>query len=169
MSLNYGIVDTLKLTFISFRYDAFIAIIISCLLLLFLLIINRKSKIINYILTILNILITIIILRYYLFDILSFKFSNFLNNMYFYFFNSVIYLIVFIVVLFRKKCKIIDFIFYILILINLIYSLFMTYYLKNVNIIVIGNIFPMIKFGNILCTLYYILIVLRRLKYHEKL
>ena len=54
----------------------------------------------------------------------------------------------------------INYIFYGLVLINLLYSLFMTYYLSGIELIVIGNIFPMIKFGNIIYLIYYIFILI---------
>ena len=84
--------------------------------------------------------------------------------MYFYYFNSIIYLIIMVVVNFKTKYKKTNYLFYGLVLINLLFSLFMTYYLSNVEIIVIGNIFPMIKFGNIIYISYYIFILVLIIK-----
>ena len=159
MSLNYGIIETLKLFGNCFKYNIFVAIIISCVLFIILLILNKDKKIINYIILILNILLIIIISYYYIKPILSFKFNNTINNMYFYFFNSIIYLIVMTIINFKTKYKKTNYIFYGLVLINLLYSLFMTCYLGNIDLIVIGNIFPMIKFGNIIYIVYYIFII----------
>lgn len=160
MSLNYNIIDTLKLLKDAFKYDMFIAVIISCILFIILLILNKDKKIIKYIVLILNILLVIIISCYYIKSILSFKFNNPINNMYFYFFNSIIYLIIMPIINFKTKYKKINYIFYGLVLINLLYSLFMTYYLSNIDLIVLGNIFPMIKFGNIIYIIYFIIIII---------
>lgn len=159
MSLNYSIIETLKLLKNAFKYDAFFAIIISSILFIIILILNKDKKIINYIILGINILLIIFISYYYIESILTFKFNNPINNIYFYFFNSIIYLVVMIIINFKTKYKRINYIFYGLVLINILYSLFMTYYLKNQNLIVIGNIFPMIKFGNIIYLVYYILLI----------
>lgn len=157
MSLNYNFVDTLKLLLESFNYDIFIAIIISSIIFTILLIINREKKL-KYIISIINIILIIIISILYLKNILTLKFTNPINNIYFYFFNTIIYLIILII---KKNYKIIDLIFYGLSMINILFSIFMTYYLNNIDLIVIGNIFPMIKFGNIIYIVYYILMIFR--------
>ena len=160
MSLKYNIIDTFNLLLNSFKYNIFISIIISSILFVIILIINKNKKIINYIILGINILLVILISRYYVKSILTFKFSNPINNMYFYFFNSIIYLIIMTIVCFKTRYNKINYIFYGLVLINLLYSLFMTYYLGNIELIVIGNIFPMIKFGNIIYFSYYIFILI---------
>lgn len=161
MSLNYSIIETFKLLSNAFKYNIFISIIISSILFVIILIINKDKKTVNYITLILNILLIILISYYYIKSILTFKFSNPINNMYFYYFNNIIYLIVMTIICFKTKYKKINYIFYGLILINLLYSLFMTYYLSNIEIVVIGNIFPMIKFSNILCLVYYFLFIFK--------
>ena len=158
MSLNYNIVETFKLLKNAFKYNIFYSIILSSILLVIILIINKDKKIINYIILSLNILLIIFISYYYISSILTFKFNNPINNIYFYFFNSIIYLIVMSILSFKAKYKQFNYIFYGLVLINLVYSLFMTHYLNNIDLIVIGNIFPMIKFGNIIYFTYYIFI-----------
>ena len=159
MSLNYNIVETIKLLSNSFRYDIFISIIISSILFVIVLIINKDKKIFNYIVLFINILLIVFIGGYYIKSILAFKFNNPINNMYFYFFNSIVYLIIMTILNFREKYKYINYIFYGILLINLLYSLFMTHYLNNAELIVIANIFPMIKFGNIIYLIYYILYI----------
>lgn len=159
MSLNYNIIDTFKLLKDVFKYDVFYSIIISSILFIIILILNKDKKVINYIILVLNILLIILISYYYIKSIFTFKFSNPINNIYFYFFNSIIYLIIMTIVNFKTKYKNINYIFYGLLLINLLFSLFMTHYLNNIEFIVIGNIFPMIKFGNIIYMIYYIFIV----------
>lgn len=159
MSLNYNIIDTFKLLKDCFKYDMFVAIIISSILFVIVLILNKDKKIMNYIILGFNMLLIILIGYYYIKNILTFKFNNPINNMYFYFFNSIIYLVIMTIINFKIKYKKINYIFYGLILINLLFSLFMTHYLENINLIVIGNIFPMIKFGNIIYFIYYIFVI----------
>ena len=159
MSLNYNIIDTLKLLKNAFKYNIFYSIIISCILLVILLILNKDKKLTNYIVTGINIILISIICYYYISSIMTFKFNNFVNNMYFYFFNSIIYLIIMTIINFKTKYKKINYIFYGISLINILYSLFMTHYLGNIPLIVIGNIFPMIKIGNIIYFIYYILLL----------
>lgn len=158
MSLNYGFIDTLKLLKESFHYNIFISIIISSIIFTIILFINKDKKIINYLITVINIVLIIIVWNFYLGDILSFKFSNPINNIYFYFLNTIIYLILLIL---KRKYDILDFIFYGMSLINILFSIFMTNYLNNVDIVVIGNIFPMIKFGNIIYIAYYIFLLIK--------
>lgn len=163
MSLSYSFIDTLKLLSQAFKYDIFIAIILSSIILTIILIINKDRKIINYIVAFINIVLIIDISYYYLNSILTFKFSNPINNIYFYFFNNIIYLIIMTIFTFKSK-KNINFVFYGLSLINILFSLFMTYYLSNVTLVVIGNIYPMIKFGNIIYIVYYVYIFIRLIK-----
>jgi len=131
MSLNYNFIDTLKLLLVSLKYEIFIAIIISMIIFTILLIINKNNKNLNYIISTINLILIIIISVYYLIDILKFKFTNPINNIYFYFFSSIIYLIIMSIMLFKSKYKVLNFIIYALSLINLLFSLFMTYYLNN--------------------------------------
>ena len=159
MSLNYNIIDTFKLLKDSFKYNIFYSIIIVSILLVMILILNKDKKITRYLVLGINILLIILIGYYYIKNILTFKFSNLINNIYFYFFNTIIYLIIISIMNFKTKYKKTNYVFYGLSLINILYSIFMTHYLSNINLIVIGNIFPMIKFGNILYFVYYILLV----------
>ena len=160
MSLNYNIIDTLKLLKNVFKYNIFYSIIISSILLVILLILNKEKKITNYIVLCINIIFIGLICYFYIKDIFKFNFNNPINDIYFYFFNSIIYLIIMTIVNFKTKYKKIHYIFYGISLINILYSLFMTYYLSNISLIVIGNIFPMIKFGNIIYFVYYILMII---------
>ncbi|MBQ9071810.1 MAG: hypothetical protein IJY25_01455 [Bacilli bacterium] len=160
MNLDYNIIKTIKLFKDCFKYEIFIAIIISSILFVILLILNKEKKITKYIVLSLNIIILIIIGYFYIKDIIKFNFSNPINNIYFYFFNTIIYLIVSSIINFKTKYKKTNYIFYGLCLINILFSLFMTHYLSNNTLIVIGNIFPMIKFGNIIYIVYYILLMI---------
>ena len=160
MSLDYNIIDTLKLLKYIFKYNIFYSIIISSILLVIILILNKNKKINNYIVLGINIILIGLICYYYIDDIFTLKFNNPINNIYFYFFNSIIYLIIMFIINLKTKYKKINYIFYQIILINILFSLFMTNYLNNVTLIVIGNIFPMIKFGNIIYFIYYILLLI---------
>jgi len=155
MSLNYNIIETLKLLLNAFHYNIFISIIISSIMFIVLLIINKNKKIIRYLIITLNLLLVILVCYFYLDEILSFDFNNPINNIYFYFFSTNIYLIFLTI---KRKYNILDFIFYGVSLVNILFSIFMTNYLNNSNLIVIGNIFPMIKFGNIIYILYYLIL-----------
>jgi len=64
----------------------------------------------------------------------------------------------------NNKYKKTNYIIYGISLINLLFAIFMTHYLNNQTLIVIGNIFPMIKFGNIIYILYYIFLILIYIK-----
>ena len=157
MSLNYNIIETIKLLGLAFKNNMFISIILSVIVLNIIFVFNKKIK--NYIVLIINLLLIFGILYYYVKDIITIKFSNPINNIYFYFLNSIIFLIINIFISFKTKYKKINTIFYSISLINIIYSLFITYYLKSSTLIVIGNIFPMIKFGNIIYIIYYLLFI----------
>ena len=163
MSLDYNILETFKLLLNAFKYDIFIAIIIATITLVILFIINKNNKKINYLVYSINLILIVSISIYYIKDIISLKFNNPLNNIYFYFFNSIVYLIIMSIVL-KNKYNNINYIMYGLSLIHLLFSLFMTHYLNNQTLIVIGNIFPMIKFGNIIYFLYYIFLIVIYIK-----
>lgn len=163
MSLNYNILETFKLLLNAFKYDVFIALIIGMIILVILLILNKNNKKINYLIYSINLILIVIISVYYIKDIISFNFNNPINNIYFYFSNSIIYLIIMSIVL-NNKYKKINYIIYGISLINLLFSLFITYYLNNQTLIVIGNIFPMIKFGNIIYISYYIFLIVIYIK-----
>ena len=161
MSLNYNFIETLKLLLKSFKYEVMIAIIISSIILTIMLILNRDNKKTKYIVSTINFVLIIIISIYYIKDIIKFNFTNPINNIYFYFFNSIIYLILMCIITFKTKYKKTNYIIYGLSLINLLFSLFMTHYLSNSTLIVIGNIYPMIKFGNIIYIVYYIMLCIK--------
>ena len=103
MSLNYNFIETLKLLLDSLKYGVMIAIIISMIIFVILLIINKENKKTNYIVSIINLVLIIIISIYYVKDIIKFSFSNPINNIYFYFFNTIIYLIIMSIVSFNTK------------------------------------------------------------------
>lgn len=170
MSLDYNLLETIKLLLISFKYDFMISIIISMIIFIILLILNKEKKITKYIIYIINIILIIIICKYYVYEIIKFNFSEPINNIYFYFFNSIVYLIIMNFILDKTKYKNVNYIIYGICLINLLFSIFMTHYLNNQTIIVIGNIYPMIKFGNIIYIAYYIVYLFVSIKkYHNNI
>ena len=83
MNLNYSFYETFKLLIQAFKYNIFISIIVSSIILLIVLILNKDKKFIIFIVLTLNISIIFIILYYYLNQILSFNFNGFINNIYF--------------------------------------------------------------------------------------
>lgn len=158
MSLSLNLIETFKLLINSFKYAIFDTLLISITILIILAIKNKDKKVLKYIITIINIVLIIIINYYYFKNILSFKFSNPINNIYFYFFNTCLYLILFSLMLLKFKIKNTYLIIYGISLVNILFSLFMTHYLNNIVIITISNIYPMIKFGNIIYFIFYVLL-----------
>ena len=77
-----------------------------------------------------------------------------------YFLNSLIFMIVNLVLVLKNKYLKLNIYFYILQIIFLLFSLFMTYYLKNAHLLIIGNIYPEITIGNYIYFIYYIAIIL---------
>lgn len=170
MYLEYNIIKTFNLLIdLINNYTFFKAIIIGAIILGILLFININNDKTKYIILIINFLLIISIVNYYGLNIFD-GFNHYLNNMYSYFFNSILFLS-FINFLYFKdiinKKLIIPF--YIISLINIIFSLFMTFYLKNIDLLVLGNVYPIIKFGNIIYFIFLILIViLQSLKYIKR-
>ena len=164
MYLNYGFFKTFWLLVDCLINNKIIWIIfICCLVLGFIIYLNRNSKIINYIISIINLLIIILIVYYYHNYILSnLVFKHFDKNIYFYFLNSIIYLLLFNIYFYKKKSFIV--IHYLLCLSFIIFSLFMTNYLNNVHLIIIVNIYPMIVYGNYLYFIFYIILFVKCFK-----
>ncbi len=163
MSINLNLSRTFSLLLDSLKYNVMISIIVSSIALFIICILNEKVS--KYIIITINVLLLFLIGKYYIKDIFSFEFSNPLNNMYFYFFNSVIFMIIFSIEAILNKLDKYDYIFNSLFLIFISFSIFMTHYLVNIPDIVIYNIYPMIKFGNILILVYY-LTILTKIGYH---
>ena len=163
MSINLNLSRTFSLLLESLKYNVMISIIVSSIALFIICILNEKVS--KYIIITINVLLLFLIGKYYIKDIFSFEFSNPLNNMYFYFFNSVIFMIIFSIEAILNKLDKYDYIFNSLFLIFISFSIFMTHYLVNIPDIVIYNIYPMIKFGNILILVYY-LTILTKIGYH---
>lgn len=141
------------------EYKVYIFIIISSIILLILLI--NKSKIIKYIVLGINIVISMLILLNYNIHLFNINiFNHFIHNIYFYFLNSIIFMIINTIVMFKDRCYKTNSVFYIIHLIFILFSLFMTYYLSNNHYLVLFNIYPEIVLGNIIYIVYYIFITL---------
>ena len=156
MYLEYNFGKTFSLLLDSLTHFMMWIIIISVLVLGIIIFINRSNTKIKYFLYIINILIIAFIIYYYSNHLISnMTFINMTHNLYFYFLNTILYLVVFSI---KKKKKINKYLIiqYLLLLIFVIYALFMTSYVYNVHLIVIGNIYPMIVYGNYLYLIFYI-------------
>lgn len=144
-------------------------ILLICSIILFVLMIINK-RISKYIIVIINFIIITVIIYYYhnhLISIDTFKFIN--HNIYFYFLNSIVYLILFSVLLFKyNKQRLIYNIIYCITLCLLSFALFMTHYLHNNTLIVIGNIYPMVVIGNYLYFFCYFSFILKILSFLTK-
>ena len=141
-------------------YKVYVFIIISSIILLILLF--NRSRIIKYIVLGINIIITILIIISYNIHLLNVNvFNHFIHNIYFYFLNSIIFMIINAIVMFKDRCYKTNSVFYIIHLIFILFSLFMTCYLSNNHYLVLFNIYPEIVLGNILYTIYYIFFIYR--------
>ena len=166
MYLNYSISKLFSLLIDTIcNYKIFVALILSAIIYSVLYLINIKVKKFDFITIVINFLIIILIIYYYntnLFNIGMLKY--FYHNMYFYFLSSIIYLILVSIMLYKNKLKKVSIINYGLAIIFLLYALFMTYYLSNVDIVVLGNIYPSIVLGNFLYFTYYLIVLIWLIK-----
>ena len=160
MYLNYSISHLLNLFLRNIsKYTIYPFIIISSIILLFILLKNKDSYS-KYIIIAIDIILSFIIVvnyKYNLFSTLTFKY--FYHNLYFYFLNSLIFMIVNLVLVLKNKYLKLNIYFYILQIIFLLFSLFMTYYLKNAHLLIIGNIYSEITIGNYIYFIYYIVVI----------
>ena len=154
-NLNYNIGKTFSLLLQQLKLSSFISVILSSIMLGIILYINRENKVLKYIFIGINAILLGFILVLYIQDIVKFNYTNPLKNIYVYFLNVIIYLIICIILnkkIYQNKLNLILFIWN---KIGIAYSIIMTLYLKNTTIIVIGNIFPQIFFGNVLLVISY--------------
>ena len=141
------------------NYKIYIFIIINSIILLILLL--NRSKIIKYIVLCINIIICILILINYNHHLVNINiFNHFNHNIYFYFLNSLVFLIIITYMIFKDKYYKLNSTIYIFCLSFLSFSLFITYYLSNNHYLIIYNVYPEIVLGNIIYITYYLVIVL---------
>lgn len=163
MSINYSLSKAFSLLLDTLKYNAMISIIISSIALFIICIVNNKVG--KYLILIINVVILFLIGKYYIADIIKFDFIDPLNNIYFYLFNSIVFILLISIQALLNKLYKYDYIFNSIFLIFIGFSLFMTQYLNNLVYIVIFNIYPMIKFGNMLIIIYYA-VFLTKIGYH---
>ena len=161
MSTSLSIKDTSLLFFNLLEYNIYRVLIFLGFIFVYILINKKDNKIIKYIITIINTIVIGFICAYYLDDILTLKFSNLFNNIYVYFLSNIVFLLIFSITMYKLKYKNIYYILYVTILINILFSLFMTLYLKDNTLLVLGNIYPMMKINNIVFVLYYVLLTIK--------
>lgn len=163
MSLDYSFFKTITLLWNSICDYSVMKFIILCSIIFFIILhINSRNKKLAIVLSIINIILIYIIFYFYHNSLFSIQIlNNFMHNIYFYFINSVLYLIIFSITYYKIKNKLVSNIIYCLILILLLFSLFMTYYVHNIPLITIGNIYPMIVIGNYLYFIYYSYIIIK--------
>ena len=151
-SINYlfsSLVDSI------FDYPIYIFIIISSIVLLILLF--SKSNLIKYLMLFINIIIIIIILVNYNSHLIdTYIFKHFIHNIYFYFLNSIVFMIINTISIFKNAYYKTNIVFYSMHLIFSLFSIFMTYYLSNNHYLIIYNIYSEIVLGNVLYFLYYL-------------
>lgn len=162
--LNYDVGKIFLLFFNQLSFSSFISVILSCILLGIIIYINKEKGIMKNVFICINAILLIFIVCLYIKGILTFNFFNPLKNIYVYFFNSLIYLIFCIVLNKKIYQNNYNLILYILNQIGIVYSVIMTLYLKNIPVIVIGNIFPQIFFGNILLIVSYLILIFQKVK-----
>lgn len=157
MYLNYNLKELLKLLFQYFNYPIFSCLILVIIIYIYILYINKNSKRLNMMVVGINLTLIFIIICFYKNSLFNFNiFQQFNHNIYFYFLNSIIYLVL-IGLLSCKNClKLFNYIFYGMSLLFLCFALFMTVYLHNYHIIIIGNIYPSIVIGNYTLLLAYL-------------
>lgn len=166
MYLDYSIFKLFHLLFSAIiNYKVFICIIISCIILSYIYWINRKNKIFDIVISVFNLILIVVIIKFYGHNLFSLEiFNHFNHNMYFYFLNSIVYLILTSIMLYKNIIKKTSITIYSLSLVFLLFSLFMTIYLDNIHLIILGNIYPSIVIGNLLYIVYYLILIVRKIK-----
>lgn len=157
MYLNYSIAKLFSLLIRNIiHYKIYIFIIISSLVLMFTLLFNKKLA--KYVILGIDIILSFIIVVKYGNNLLRISnFKYFYHNMYFYFFNSIIFMIINLIMIFKNKLLNTSIIFFSISFIFLAFCLFMTYYLYNTHILLLGNIYSEYVIGNYLYFIYYII------------
>lgn len=167
--LNYSFMDALN-SYINMASDfkSFPIFAIGCLIVVLLIGLNLKTKNSNFLFYILNFLLLGIIIVSNGFNIVdnieTFTQTNIFKNMYFYLFNMLVALIVMFKIYASKRVSI-GFKYYILVLyyfliVNLFFMIHVSNYFNNIELMVIGNVYPMVLFGNIVCFILYGSIIL---------
>lgn len=157
MYLDYSVSKLFYLLIESIiNYKVFLMIILSSIIFVFIYLINKNNKLFDMLVAIFNVFLIFIIIMFYKDNLFNISiFDHFTHNMYFYFFNTIIYLIIISFNLYKNIYKKINIIFYGISLIFILFSLFMSHYLNNNHLLILGNIYPSIIIGNFIYFIYY--------------
>ena len=161
MSINFNL-DLFISTLLNSFKSYFFGVLITCGVIFIYLVINNNNKISKYSVVLFNFITIVLINIFYFKKFILFQYSNPICNLYFYFINTIIYLILFTISIFKIKDKYrkLNYIYYGINIVFILYSLFYTHYLNNIPIIVIGNIYSFMIIGNILYILYYLFLLI---------
>ena len=174
---NYSIANAIELyTKMANNYTTFAVFALVCLIFVGILVFNVENKNTYFLFYALNLILVGIILWTHGINIVnnidSFLTVNLYKNVYFYLANTVLSLIIITRVLSSnrkpKSLKYLIFLFYYLILTNLLFMLYISNYLQNIMLLVIGNTYPMVYFGNILSFIMYIILIIYLLFFSKK-
>lgn len=165
MNLNYSLAKTIGVLMDSIINFSFMQIIIICsVILCIILFINKKIS--KYIISSISIILFVLIIYYYHGRLISNNtFKYIMHNIRFYFLNSILYLIIINVAYYKLKSKFILNIIFCISFVLLSFSLFMTHYVHNIELITLGNIYPMIVFGNYLYVILYVYLLISLVSY----
>ena len=165
LNLNYSIAKIVSLFFNSFSYPIMTVLII-CSIILFV-ILKTNNQYSKYIMLIINIILILMICYYYHQDIFTSQLFHYVSHN-IYFVNNLLFLIIMSIVPFTIKNHIIIKIIYCIELWLLSFSLFMTSYLNNNTLLVIGNIYPMIVIGNYILFIFYFYLLFLLIRFLTK-
>lgn len=164
-SLGYHLKDAIELYGKSIgQYSSFFTILVAMIILAIVFVSNLSNRNNTMLTIIIEIICIFLTLYHFGFEIVnhldSCLNSDFLNNICLYFVNTNIILIVlgsvFSGLYLDYKSRFILLIFYVIILGNLLFSLFISYVIDETLFITLGNIAPMILIGNILAIAAYL-------------
>lgn len=158
MYLDYSFNKLISILFNSIvDYKIFLMIIVSSIVLTFIYLLNRNNKVFDTVMISFNMFLIFMIVMYYKDNLFHFNIlKHFNHNMYFYFLNTIIYLFIISFNLYKSIYKKTNIIFYSVSLIFILFALFMTYYLNNNHLLILGNIYPSIVIGNFIYFIYYL-------------
>ena len=165
---KYSFMDALNLyAKMSAQYLTFPIFVVMGILLVLIIAFNMDNKNGNFIFIGLNIALTGVIIYSKGLDLVEHAdilFNSFIKNSYFYFVNTVISFIVVSRIIHSKRItktfKNVSLGFYLLIIVNLMFTIYISNYLSNIDIMVAINTYPMVYFGNIISFGLYIALFL---------
>lgn len=175
---NYSLTNALDLYMkMTTSFSTFFVFAVVCLIFVGIITFNLKTKNTNFLFLALNIILIGIILWTHGINIInnidSFFTVNLYKNVYFYLANMVLSLIIISKILSSNRSSIsikyIVCLFYYLLLTNLLFMLYISNYLKNIMLLVVGNTYPMVYFGNMIAFLMYIVLIVYHFFYTKKI